>query len=315
MQENDFFPDQKQGERAETTVEGYSASIASENHHQSNEDACFFDQENRSAGVFDGVGSSNNAAYASHFAQAECQKMIAKLPKDLSPKKRLKEIQNILSYVHRLLHQQSQERSLKLNTTASVCQIVTAENGQNKLIIGNVGDSRIYLFRDGQLFQLTVDDNDFSQEIMEKFSNVNTIQELSEAEKKIFAERHMISQSLGQDYSSAHMNIYDVYPEDVILLCSDGISDNLTNEEIEAVAKKTSVMSMALILLDDARQRSHQQNEDGSKHLRAKKDDMTAVVMKLKDKEKKPHKEKEREPKKSVLQRLRKFLIGSSYVE
>ena len=46
-----------------------------------------------------------------------------------------------------------------MGTTASVVYIWEGGSGERKAIVGNVGDSRVYLLRNGRLKQITLDDN------------------------------------------------------------------------------------------------------------------------------------------------------------
>ncbi len=61
-----------------------------------------------------------------------------------------------------------------------------------------------------------------------------------------------------------------------MLLCTDGIHDNLTDEEIENILRHTPRNLAARYLVDHSLLRSRQERQAT---IRAKPDDMTAVVM------------------------------------
>lgn len=63
---------------------------------------------------------------------------------------------------------------------------------------------------------------------------------------------------------------------DRVLLCTDGIHDNLTDAEIEVILRKSARTTAAKVLLRETIERSQQ---DTKVCLRAKKDDMSAIVI------------------------------------
>jgi len=75
---------------------------------------------------------------------------------------------------------------------------------------------------------------------------------------------------------SIHSDQTRIIPGDRILLCSDGIHDNLTNDEIEEIVKQADSTTVAQTLVEHALERSRQES---SVTMRAKPDDMTAVVI------------------------------------
>jgi protein phosphatase len=63
---------------------------------------------------------------------------------------------------------------------------------------------------------------------------------------------------------------------DRILLCTDGIHDNLTDLEIEAILRKAPRNAAARLLVESALLRSREERQT---NIRAKPDDMTAIVL------------------------------------
>ena len=96
------------------------------------------------------------------------------------------------------------------------------------LIISHVGDSRLYRFRKSELEQLTLDHSLYQEMITGGF--------MSEEEADQSLNKNMITRALGIaedveiDVQQQVVNSGDVY-----LLCSDGLSDMLSYEEIKAV--------------------------------------------------------------------------------
>ena len=98
----------------------------------------------------------------------------------------------------------------------------------NQLMIANVGDSRAYVLRNFQLKQLTEDQ-----------SLVNALLksgEITPEEAENHPNKNIVTQSLGVtsavEIDFVRMTVKD---EDILLLCSDGLSDMLSLEEIRNV--------------------------------------------------------------------------------
>jgi PPM family protein phosphatase len=122
------------------------------------------------------------------------------------------------------------ERSLSDPNTAGMGTTVTAalvDAGAGTIAIGHVGDSRAYLLRKGSIEQLTTD-HSLVAELVE--SGVLTPEE---------AERHpqrsAITRALGTE-ATVEVDGFTVVaePGDVFLICSDGLSSMLSDDEMAA---------------------------------------------------------------------------------
>ena len=110
-----------------------------------------------------------------------------------------------------------------MGTTVVVASIIG-----NQLMIANVGDSRAYVLRNFQLKQLTEDQ-----------SLVNALLksgEITPEEAENHPNKNIVTQSLGVT-SSVEINFVrmTIKNEDTLILCSDGLSDMLSLEEIRNV--------------------------------------------------------------------------------
>ena len=81
--------------------------------------------------------------------------------------------------------------------------------------IGNVGDSRVYLMRDGVMKQLTVDDTWVGQLIRGGA--------ITEAQAKNHAMRHVVTQAVGLETIEVHSCEEDLRNGDLLLLTTDGV--------------------------------------------------------------------------------------------
>lgn len=101
---------------------------------------------------------------------------------------------------------------------------------QTRLWMVHVGDSRLYLYRDGQLTKLSHDHSVVGYR--------EEIGELTEEEAMAHPQRNMIERALGDEYHNPddpHFLDAAVFPiegDSQFLFCSDGLSDMLTSAEI-----------------------------------------------------------------------------------
>src|SRR5436305_13905201 len=101
--------------------------------------------------------------------------------------------------------------------------------------------------------------------------------QLSDTEYSYFRLRGGITQALGGPQAPAiHLDQVAVFPGDRILLCTDGIHDNLSDEEIETILRTGPRTSVARLLIEQSLARSHEERDTT---VRAKPDDMTAIVI------------------------------------
>jgi len=141
---------------------------------------------------------------------------------------------------------------------------------ENKLYTAYVGDSRIYLMRAGQIQQLTID-HSWVQEAIEK--GILT-PELARDHPNVHVIRRYLGSpvppepdfrltlSEGEDAKQAENNQgMELQPNDVLLLCSDGLTDLVWNDEIlEIVRTKSSLKEASRALVDLANERGGHDN-------------------------------------------------------
>jgi protein phosphatase len=113
------------------------------------------------------------------------------------------------------------------------------------LYVLHVGDSRCYRFRDGQVDLLTRDQT-MAQEMVD-----SGVLKPDQAAQSRFA--HVLSSSLGGRSSSPVVTRSDLARGDVILLCTDGLTKHVTDEQINRrLVKLESSEQACQALVDDA---------------------------------------------------------------
>lgn len=109
-----------------------------------------------------------------------------------------------------------------MGTTATVCALVGRQ-----LVIGQVGDSRAYVLRSGSLEQLTRDQT-LAQLMVERG-------QLTADAVEGFFGGHIILQAVGtSDRLDVDLRVVPVSVGDVVLVCSDGLVDALSEEAVAA---------------------------------------------------------------------------------
>ena len=106
--------------------------------------------------------------------------------------------------------------------------IVVAVVRNNKLTIAHVGDSRAYLLRDGKLLRLTEDHTKVQDQIR---SGMITFEQSNKSPL-----RHVLTRAVGvMEYVDVDVQEIIVSDEDKVLLCSDGLTDMLSEHEITQI--------------------------------------------------------------------------------
>jgi len=97
----------------------------------------------------------------------------------------------------------------------------------NKAVIGHVGDSRIYLWRDANLSQLS-EDHSMVNELVR-------LGQITEDKVKDHPHKNILSRALGVD-KNTEIDCFQLEAQsrDVFLLCTDGFSNIIEDEEIAA---------------------------------------------------------------------------------
>ncbi len=114
-------------------------------------------------------------------------------------------------------------------------------------LCAHVGDSRLYRLRSSQLEQIT-DDHTWVGMALKKG-------EINAEQAKFHPWRHVLSQCLGrEDLQHIDIQEFEVQPGDRLLICSDGLTEEVTDEQIEAaLANLKTCQETAQELIDAAK--------------------------------------------------------------
>jgi len=126
----------------------------------------------------------------------------------------------------------SEQRGMGTTLTA-VAPLRLGAGEPPALSITNVGDSRTYVFRDGELRQLSVD-HSYVQELLSEGL-------VTAEEARVHPRRNIVTRALGIDGSvSPDAWVIPLVVGDRFLLCSDGLVDEVTDSNIAAVLRSVT---------------------------------------------------------------------------
>ncbi|GCF11127.1 PP2C family protein-serine/threonine phosphatase [Dictyobacter arantiisoli] len=275
-------------------------SVPHEGHTNYNDDTILLDRRRGLAAVFDGVGSGPGqlaSRLAAHVVRHIWKNqhtgsgmLVAPTTLDLDAI-----LVQMFEEAHTQILLEAERRARNARallcypaTTAALALFCQQEQDQGySMHYAHVGDSRIYLWRaDEGLQRLTEDDGYLSlrlqdgsitQEDALRIDQATSIDQLSELEKEYFDNRNGITQALGHDKPLlTHLGQIDILPGDRVLICSDGIHDNLTDQILAELLATSTRSAAAKKVVQQAIETSHRSSAED---MRAKSDDMSAVVI------------------------------------
>jgi protein phosphatase len=192
-----------------------------------NEDSIAADAAAGLAVLADGMGGYNAGEVASGIAvamiSAELKKALAAQPGELDAATAEKLVGEHAVRANNAIFQasQSQPQYAGMGTT-----LVVALWHDNRMVVGHIGDSRLYRMRAGKLEQVTRDHSLLQEQID---SGLITKEQARHSQNK-----NLVTRAVGIDPEvDAEVHSYPVEAGDIYLLCSDGLNDMVTDEDME----------------------------------------------------------------------------------
>lgn len=177
--------------------------------------------------IADGMGGMNAGEVASAIAVSSLQSFFSKLePAACHPQNLPDLLTNAIEQAHQeiLSRGGSSPGEAGMGTT-----IVAVALHQGFATAGWVGDSRCYLKRKGEPLRQLTKDHSLVQDLIDKGA-------LSKAQAAFHPQRNVILQSLGSHRAlSPDVIQIKLHEEDLLLLCSDGLSGMISDSEIEEI--------------------------------------------------------------------------------
>lgn len=191
-----------------------------------NEDAVKVIPEERFFMLADGVGGNNAGDVASRKSLEALEDYILNNPVDESKGKEamFRYFEDAVNYVNEVIHLLSEEVD---EYDGMATTLVFAYIGSKILYIANIGDSRVYLVHAGVMHQIT-EDHTYVNDLVKMGA-------ITREEAEHHKKKNVITRAIGENaYSSP--DCYNIYIEngDKILICSDGLYDEVSEADIKA---------------------------------------------------------------------------------
>ena len=115
--------------------------------------------------------------------------------------------------------------------------LTVAEIEGNHLYVGHVGDSRLYLFRDEELTQLTEDHSYYAELLRQGSADIS----LENRQKNVLLK------ALGpEERVEGQFFMEDLYRDDILLLCTDGLYNAVSHEALQQIIENTQDLQRAV---------------------------------------------------------------------
>ena len=120
----------------------------------------------------------------------------------------------------------------------------------DKVYVGHVGDSRVYRIREGGIQQLTRDHS-----LLEDYKEAKP--DMTEEEERNFPHKNVITRALGmRETVQVDIRAHQIKSGDIYILCSDGLSGMVQDEQILHVTANAKSLERAVAELVDAANRA-----------------------------------------------------------
>jgi protein phosphatase len=213
-----------------------------------NQDYYYIDPDGRFFIVADGMGGHAGGEEASRIATTEIQAYLTSNWDSPEPSSKLLEQALWRANAAIVQDQQSHPERADMGTTV----VVVIFRGESWC--GHVGDSRLYRFRQTKLEQVTEDHTWVARAIQ--------VGDITAEEARVHPFRHVLSRCLGrEDLHQVDVQPLDVKAGDRLLLCSDGLTEELADIAIADKLQHSSVLEKsALSLVEAAKQQGGHDN-------------------------------------------------------
>ena len=190
--------------------------------------------------ICDGMGGHRGGNVAAELAVRSFQDRLARcLVPNLRPKDLKSVLEGTIAMVSGVIAAFAEENPLFAGMGSTV--VLAARCGK-KICIAHVGDSRAYLCRGGKLQRLTKD-HSLVQELIDRG-------EITPEEGATHPHRNVITRTLGYaEDSIPEITFCDIRKGDLFLLCSDGLTSTVRDNELEEVLRTTDPKHLAETLV------------------------------------------------------------------
>lgn len=190
-----------------------------------NEDSSWvakLDQGYTLAIIADGMGGHQAGDVASRLTIDTIVGDLTKLPTGLTIQAYGEQLRDAILHANAVVYRKASQNTEYQGMGTTVVAVLF-DNHEG--VVGHIGDSRAYKFRDGELIQIT-EDHSLVNELVKN-------NQISEEEALMHPRRNVVTRALGTDPEvDVELDLVTLEDGEIILLCSDGLSDYVTKEQI-----------------------------------------------------------------------------------
>ena len=227
------------------------------NYRETNEDGILINHEVLDSGsyssvaqepfitaVCDGVGGEN----AGEVASDQCLRQLSLISYSSET-----DIEREINIIHNKIKQRGIRLENAVNMQTTLCSLFVDEDGRALCV--NIGDSRMYRYTDGGIRQISTD-----QSLAQYLYNDGRINEFDELTPQmratIISSLGSINQAPKPQYVPLVTKIGEESKVDIILLCSDGISDYVSIDEMQIILSMDTLFDDKIKMIHRMAQRN-----------------------------------------------------------
>ncbi|RYD87601.1 MAG: serine/threonine-protein phosphatase, partial [Sphingobacteriales bacterium] len=195
--------------------------------------------------VIDGVGGYQGGEVAAEIAREEIIREFERSSGDLIPQM----IDAFKQASHKISAKKEQDK--EHDKMACVATLVIADVQNNQFYYAHVGDTRLYLLRDGSLIKISKDHSFVG--FLEDSGRLTETAAMNHPKRNEINKALGFSEQIDTDDSYIETGQSPFLPGDMLLLCSDGLTDMVDKSDITAIITKNSTLEQkATALIDTA---------------------------------------------------------------
>ncbi len=205
----------------------FSSITHAGNIRENNEDFHIYDKAKKIFIVADGIGGQRAGEVASKLA---CDTLL-KYQKDNFDNMEAEELmKNGFDFANKVVYENSSKKENYQGMGTTLIGIIIE---YNNITVGHIGDSRLYHINKNNIKQITTD-HTYINELIKKGVDLDS--------EEIRLKSNIITKAVGiNDQIDADIISFKVVKSDYLLLCSDGLTGELTDEEIQEIVVEDDI--------------------------------------------------------------------------
>lgn len=219
-----------------------------------NEDAggVFYNQSNQLLAIIaDGMGGHRAGDIASQLTVSLIQEKWTKESHLATPDETERWLTEIIAHINSVIYEQSREHE---NYTSMGTTVVTAIVTDEFVTIAHIGDSRCYIYNESGFTQVT-EDHSLVNELMRSG-------QISKADAQNHPRKNIVLKALGtekEEWADVQTMSWEI--NNKLLLCSDGLTDKVTDEELaNLIGQDQQINTIGQQMINVANERGGEDN-------------------------------------------------------